>query len=507
MKKLILIFFSFFIFSSTFSMYNLDFAWISDSFRRSLVWIHFKWWGNDIGGFLFITDMKYLSVGENINLWTQTRTNCQKQIKWYYQNSARWLVVYPLDNETLSYWKSINPTNYKNLTVEWWFYTLCDENPNSIYGQITYKLNWQKLFELYAWRTYDPTTNKITDSVFRENFQKIQWDKIVGLIYDTSFWVWFVWGYVHDKFNELVNALNTSWVQNTITKIDFAKIYNQVNSNISPIYGIYLSVKIGIKWLINLTKNINWKIYKDTESILRAKQWTVVSKTDTLNIWKIINFYRQKISNICNGKWQLKTDFKLIDAWKTYCIKADNKKIYVKEDLTIWGKRTDIIVIWKWNKLIIEKSQTWPGWINIFVDAGYVMFKNSIDYNHLIWANWELNPSNPVTSGAVYNWNIIIRGLVVGTDNGVNPTDFRHKLYIYGSLTSLNSLWEIVNRKSYIQKLGLDPAYMDIFKSFSWDCGPDGKWITDGVNCSNENDQYARKSLIIIKKRYKNIWE
>ena len=175
--------------------------------------------------------------------------------------------------------------------------------------------------------------------------------------------------------------------------------------------------------------------------------------------------------------------------------------------MTLNWKQTDIVLLWKNNKIVIEKSQTWPGWVNLFLDRGYVMFKNNIDYNHLIWAKWELNHTNAVTSGAVYNWNIVTKWLVVWTDDGVNPTDFRHKLYLYGSLTSLNSLWEIVNRKPYIESLWLDSAYMDIFKSFSWDCGPDGKWVTDGVNCSSANDQYARKSLIIIKKRYKNIWE
>ncbi len=510
MKKLLLILLSFLIFSSTFSMYNLDFNWIPDNFGRSLVWIHFKWWGDNIGGFLFVTNIKKIARGENINLWSNTKHNCKEKIEGYYQNSWRWLVAYPLDNEILNFWKRKNSNNYKNLIIEWWFYTSCNEKPNSIYGQIIYKLNWQKLFGLYAWRTYNPATNKITGSNFTNSFQKIttnDWIKIAGLIYDTSYGVWFVWGYVENKFNKLVQALDNNEAQRVLTRIDYAKIYNTVWANISPIYGIYLTMQIWIKWLLNLNQNINWKAYRDMDSMLRHANGTVLSKTNILNVWRVINDYKKRIYNLCNGNWVYKNIFNSSDAWKTYCIKWNNEKVYIKWDLTLNWEQTNIILVWKDNNLIIEKSQTWPGWLNLFVDAGYVMFKNSIDYNYPIWPDWELNPSNPVTSGAVYNWNIITRWLVVWTDDWISPTDFKHKLYIYGSLVSLNTLWKVVNGKSYIQELWLDPAYMSIFKAFSWDCGPDGKWVTDGVNCSSANDKYARDSLIIIKKRYKNIWE
>lgn len=485
-------------------MYNLYFVWIPDVFRRSLVGIHFKWWWNDFGWLMFITKLETLENGEDIILGSNIRTNCRQLVRWYYRNAMRWLVVYPLDKKTLDFWKNQNNNYYKNLTISGWFYTLCDENPDSIYGQIIYKLNWQKLFELYAWRTYDSSTNKITDSNFRENFQKVQQDKILGLIYDTSFGVWFVGWKVKTKFEDLVNALNNSWVKDTITKIDFVKIENTVNADIEPIYWIQLSIKLWLIGLINISQSINLKLYKWFESILKVKRQSILYKTKLVDIWKVLNNYRKKIEYVCRSNWIYKDEFYSSDAGWVYCIRWDNMTIYIKGDLTNQNKQTDIIVVGKGNKVVIKKSQWWDWWLNIFLDNGYVMFDNNIDYDYLINGNWMIDYVNPVTSWAVYHGNIVVNWLLVWTDNGNNPTDFKHKLYIYGLFNSLNTLWDLPSREQYLRDLGLDPAYMDLFKVFSWDCLPNGKW-TDWVNCSDSNDKYADKSIIVIKRNYPTI--
>jgi hypothetical protein len=167
------------------------------------------------------------------------------------------------------------------------------------------------------------------------------------------------------------------------------------------------------------------------------------------------------------------------------------------------------VVKWHNNKLILKSSQEGDGYVNIFVDDGFVLFDNNIDLVN-IDGNGNVVDNNGVTSWAVFNGNIVVNGLIGGSGES-NITSFWHKLYIYGSLASLNTIWdENEGRLKYLNSLfGLEENtlkwLMDITKVFGWTCEDIWKW-TDGVNCSNPNDKYAFNALVVIKKQLENVF-
>ena len=81
-------------------------------------------------------------------------------------------------------------------------------------------------------------------------------------------------------------------------------------------------------------------------------------------------------------------------------------------------------------------------------------------------------------------------------------SSFDHKTYIYGSIASLNTIWENLDRLKYIDNLWLDRNYADITEIFNWQC----MWLTwtDGKSCWSADDKYGFNSIVVKKRQYKN---
>lgn len=130
---------------------------------------HFSNNGNDFWGALFFKDTKKTSETVALN---GSRKNCGKQVRWYYVNPARWLRLRPLDQDTLTYLKTID-TSYNWLSIAWGFF-ICDDL--SIYGSILHERKGNPYY-LIAGVNYSFLTNSYLPS-FMQSMVFLNWDTL-----------------------------------------------------------------------------------------------------------------------------------------------------------------------------------------------------------------------------------------------------------------------------------------------------------------------------------------
>jgi len=485
---------------------NLNGLW--DVLKNKVEWLHFGWWGNNFWGMFFVTELKDISSSPvNIQLDANKRLNCKKQIEWYYWNSLRWGIIYPLDQQTLNYWKWVNSNYYSGLSMIWGFYTVCSWDTASIYWQIKYSSSKIADYTIQAWRKYDVVTNNVTWTDFAENFQIYNDSKILWLIVDSNYWIAFVWGRVSSWWDDLVNALNTDTVNHIVTSITNTNINNTVGATIKPMVGSLQAI-MWILWNFNIMWQKDNNVKQDIK-ILQKQNKAVLWWENVANVNTVINKARKNVARLCNWAWgnsDLTIDNTNVSdyRWKTICVKNGN--IVVNDDLTKnISKPTNIIVKWNNKKIIFKKTQSLGNaYVNVFLDDGYVLFDNNASLN-LVGENGNLNWA--VTSWFIFKWNIIANGLIAGADNTGHIKDYKHKLYINGSLASLNTVWENANRLKYLSWDLLQGIYksntMNLQKTFSWRC-LDTSTGSDGVNCSSTADRYSTNAIIIQKEQYQN---
>ena len=482
---------------------SLDNLW--NTLKNKVEWINFAWWGNDFWGMFIVTELKDISSNPvNIDLSSTKRLNCKKQVIWYYWNSLRWWVIYPLDKQTLNYWKWVNTSYYNGLSMVGGFYTGCSWDVASIYGQIKYSSQNIANYIIQAWRKYDVSTNNVSWTNFAENFQIYNDSKILWLIVDSTYWIGFVWWQVNNWWNNLVNTLNDGTINNVVTSITNTSINNTANADITPLNGSIQTI-IWILWNFNIMCQKDNNVRQDIK-ILQKQNKAVLLWENVVNVNTVINKARKNAARLCNWNWQ-NGDQTINDseAGKVVCIKDGN--VVINADLTLNTTRpTNIIVKWDNKKVIFKKTQSLGSWyVNVFLDNGYVLFDNSNDLLNSVGKNGKLHWPQ-VTSWFVFKWNIILNGLLAGTD-GANITGYKHKLYIKGSLASLNSVWENGYRKDYLENDLLKSLYLEntmkINDVFRWRCLDIWVW-TDWVNCSSTEDKYSLNAIIVQKEKYAN---
>jgi len=504
MKKILILLIALVLLGNVYAGYNIEFNGLADAFQNKLVWVHFQWWWNNFWGMFFVTDLKNLSTPEDIIVSPSKKiTNCKKQVKWYYFNSLHWEVLYPLDNDTKSLWSSVNPSYYSGLEIIWWLYTECDGDENGVYWQIVYKKANKKLFILTAGFKYNANSNKIKWD-FAKNLQIVKW-KLLWLLHDSSYGIWFVWWEVEWDFEWLVNMLNNKSIEEVVWNVDNKdniKLTDWTKTiYVKPEYWISVVSNMLALWLLNIwangkniTRGVLWNFMKN----LISKK-TVVTNAKVINVSNVLNMARKNAEKLCEWRWKLKgwtVNINIPIDSKYQCIKWDNLTINVNDDLTLNNDSVYIIVKWKKNKVIFKENQSDKWYVNVFVDNWMVLFDSWI-YLESMW----------YTSWAVFKWNIIVNGIIWWTDNTNELKVFPHKLYIYGSLASLNKIEENEKVKETLEKmLGINnivDKYI-ITRVFGWRCLDIWKW-SDGVDCSNPKEKYNFYSLITIKKNYKNL--
>ena len=211
--------------------YNIDFlvlvsdfllsvTWLSDSLANKLSSIHFFAWWSDFDWIFIVSDIISLTTGEIIQItdWTEQK-DCDTQLEWYYRNSTKNDTIRPLDADLLAYWQA-EDNSYSWISLTWWFYSACESDPNSIYGEIIYSYSWSELFSLQTWREYDFTWNSInvTSTGFKKSFQFYNWIIPFWIIADTDSGIWFVWWKLDAvvTLQKLITELNNWWQMNQV---------------------------------------------------------------------------------------------------------------------------------------------------------------------------------------------------------------------------------------------------------------------------------------------------
>ena len=479
--------------------YTITLNGLAQSLRSWITLTHFNVGGNYFGGLFILTSLKDLWDGNSVNITlNSSNVQCGKQVKGYYWTPLRATALYPLDNDSKSYWPG-----YNDLTLEGWFYTDCrwpSIDTNNIVWQIKYIYRWTDLFSLQAGIDLDPTANKPKRTKFAPNFGFWNSNFLIWFLWDSEYGVSFVWGEL-DNPTCLINATNGGTnIEDLVWWVDASTIYftwtcagltwntywfGGIVKSLLGIVGGY-SVSQGSKWdTINLGQisGTTWDYYRRTAFQI----WWSIS-----NISQIINQVNKNAEILCRWKATVTT----ISKWAINCI-TPWQNATISQDLTTDGKDTYIIL--RDGNLIVKKSQKGPWAIHVFIDKWNMLIDNNID-TQLMDSQGELASTSPVTFGTLLRWNFIIRWLI-GWWNGTQATGFKHKLYIHWMLATYNTLDDPnpVRKNYIINELGWDSDIIKFEDAFSWRCQDTGLG-TDGAECSNPTDQWATNPIIIIKK-------
>ena len=484
--------------------YLVTLNWLAQTLRSWVTLTHFNVGGNNFGGLFILTSLKDLGESNNvtISLWSNS-TICSKQIKWYYWTPLRATALYPLDNESKSYWPG-----YSDLTIEWGFYTNCNWgwlNSNNIAGQIKYIYNDKELFTLQAGVDINSSANKPFRNKFSPNFGFWNTNYLVWFFWDSEYWVTFVWWELNNPECLITETNNGTNIENLIWSIDQTTIYFTwgcawLTANTYGFGGIVKSL-LGIVWWYSISQGSKWDIgelnlgqisgttgnyYKRTAFQI----WGTIS-----NISQVINTVNKNAETLCRGKNYKTTIIK----GTINCIQPNTNNVSINADLTSDWKDTYIIL--KGSDLLIKKSQKGPGALHVYIDKWNLLLDNdAIDINP-INAQWETtDTTNAVTSWTILRGNFIIRGLIGGWE-ATQATGFKHKLYIHWMLATYNTLDDPTEvRKNYI--INVLNWYNNIIKfedAFSWRCQDTGIG-NDWVKCDNPIDNWAINPIVVIKK-------
>ena len=212
---------------------------------------------NNFEGTIFRRDYVNLSTPVSIDLWS-FRLTCYKQVRWMYYNNQRWLRVWPLDQDTFLWLKSLN-SDYNGLSLTGWWYFDCDwQDENYIFGQIVHTYSGVN-YELLAWVRMNFASNTYY------NYLDFSW----SLKYSTFSW------YIFDNYWWI--ALANKWIYNLYNPIDFFfdNIYDaQLNT-------LYKSDEVIVAWLPYNTTTVtaivtNWDLFVN---------WTNVGNTYSVKNW------------------------------------------------------------------------------------------------------------------------------------------------------------------------------------------------------------------------------
>lgn len=177
------------------SSINTFASWPVTNFNDVFVWpfvwlqnqqanIHRQYGGNDFGWLAFWRTHKVLSSPATVSINANTKL-CTRQVRWLYYNSARWQVLWPLDQDSLNDLITLD-NSYNNMTISGWLYIGCDGNNTQVYGQITHTV-WSLERKLVAGVTINTQTNSYTQSF--ANSLTFSNGLSVGYVVDSIGWV------------------------------------------------------------------------------------------------------------------------------------------------------------------------------------------------------------------------------------------------------------------------------------------------------------------------------
>lgn len=488
-------------FCFTFSL-NLNFNLFSDLLEKFNI-VHFNAPWNDFVGTLFVTNTPYQS--QTIKLSSDS-VSCSNLLQWYYYNSQRWDRVRPLDNWTLNTLKLGN-SSYWNLSITWWLYTLCSWDENWIYGQIEYTLSWTKSY-IIAWTELNYKKNTYQTWSLVKSFQRFNWVTPLGYIWDSIWWIGFVWWELSWSEN-LITLLN-SWNLNTT--------WNSINELFELSWTTIVSVntwQYTFSWDTNATSQTQnallwWLCIEGMASLScndkiqpNLSTNAYISSSSFISIKDILNSVRQKYLRACSSYKNINSGSlpgTSTDPYLCYIYPSYNTWQILEVDLSSNLYKNKFIVVKNADIKLTNSMNSSSSSLNLFVDNWNVMLSNwvanmqSFDWSWYVKTNW-------VSSWVLFKWNIYVNGLILWESGGVT-TWYNHKLYFFGKIASLNTPCEDGNRKKQIKNMFRSESdysnFVNLQNVFLRNCNASWTW-SDGTVCWNQWDNYSFCSIITRK--------
>lgn len=472
------------------NIYALDLDLIFSSFQPTLAPktfpVDFKRWRNQYIWWIIIEWTEALQQIQQIYFpWNDTTIRCGRKVKWYYFNSARWLRLWPLDDNSLDILK--RDSSYSSLNLEWWLYTSCIGHPQDIVGYIKYTEEaWVvDQWDLFFWVSIDRTTNTATNSYSASGF----------ILQDGK--------YPQGRFYDSIVGIG-----------EVSSLIDQVNEGIAN-----TARNITVQWRLGISSVVD-SLERSTIKTNIGKK-SLIYSTDEVTSSKVINLALKNAAIACRGWNTFETldEEALSSSSKVICIDGDSSEdIIINNVLAIQLANKDVVI--KNRNVIIDQSV----YINnkslsLFIDKwNLIIDTESISLSDL--KNFDNNgyrsssTSTTVTQWILLQGNYIINGLIYGGDS--SNTDGKNipvKTFIHGKFASLNlPTASYPQREKQVKNVLWNDSYkqrISLANVFTWRCDPitwsgvDISWtISNKITCNNSTDNHRDSALIVIEKDY-----
>ncbi len=481
--------------------------------------IHFMaWWNNFLWWVFWLPNISLPRTKEIHLSWNTNIVHCHKKLRWIYYNEALWENIFPLDHTTLESLKN-SDIIFSWMSITWWLYTSCDENPFWIYWQVGFFITWDINLSWYvtAWIKLDYTSNRLFP-FFSKSFEYFNNQKPVWYIVDSVSWIWFVW-WILTWHNCTICKLNwwncdsicwnyCTWDSiNTLFQLSWNILLWKSWCNISYSTSWW---NVDVQWWIK----IQWKIWL-TKSLSQIQKQTLLwNITDKISIvWSpnfsssnLIDDIRKKFYKLCRGT---KTYWEVTELPENYdndviCIKYQNYNswnnitIDLKNDIQKFKNKN--ICVYNANVILKNSMTKSASELNLFIDKWNLLLENINNSWNLQFFNSKWYPENNtwVVKWVFIKWNIIINWLIAWYSWWKIST-FNNKLFLHWKITSLNTMWNSSDwRKSQLENLFWTNNFnkrISLQNVFKWECNISWIW-TDWVNCKNDN--FYWNPLVII---------
>ncbi len=513
-----------------FATTTLDFVWINIwSINQKFSEVTFQANWNDFMWSIFWLNAKNL-ISETNHTWEiitisggTVSKRCGMQVRWIYYNSQRWNRLWPMDQDTLKYFRDSAGVGggYSGLNLSWWLYTSCSGDEYSIYGQLTYHVEWDtEDSHIVAWVKYNRDNNTISGALAR-SLQRFDNKYPIWYIYDDHWGgIWFIWSFTGwwewnpIAHSNIIAKLNQwSWINN---------LFWYGGSNNSEINGWWISIRTTAWNAINTLMNawIQWTIWLsfsvntvEKNTILwNFDRKTLIFNALNVNFSKLINVVKKNAESLCKGKYENENQPTYSTNKNLFCIEfpatETQNNIVInnadREDLknkTIIVKNWDVrIAWWMW-------VSEWP--VNIFIDRWNLLLANNTDDAVGFDKNGYATTTNDVTKWINLKWNFIVNGLVMWANKTTRAKEsFGHKLFVNWKFASLNTPnYPSLNRTDQVSTLfgtSVNNNWIWLGNVFKRECDPiSWSWSDNGrTACNNSTDRNALLPLIIIDGNY-----
>ena len=531
-----------------------------DDVTRSIMPIHFADNWNDFGGFFYFSNGLWDSSDTNwdydkkVTIWpggSDREYDCSKQVKWFYYNAERWERLWPLSKDN----------SFSGVSVTWWIYTVCEqpwytedlkkcsEDGNGqisiekcnllrgsremceeclrseyhtdghwYYWSLTWKYpeNGGQEYSLVVWVEYDTGNDFIeikNNSKLAPTFVRFENKYPVGFIYDTNWWVGFVWCRI---VNSSISMKQIVW---QITW-DLKNLF-QLSGNNSIEYvwewkgGVNCSDAVwdSLVWVV-----VEWIVWLGERSNTASDFWIIWNEMDekmqyfssaSINNNTLINYAKKKAEVLCRWKWNswcseslccYNGDVEL--SWpdsNTYIVKNWNVTINPFTDSNE-NKYYSVFVVTSGYNLIIKETDLTTKFV--FTTGGNVSPTSPEGFSSNVTE--AIGPDKTgqysgkdATVASLIKWNFIVNWKIKGSSTVKKPDET-----VYGE--------KLANKYFIYWKLTSRDDFNSLSDTFQWRCN---NWITtDWTVCprSFKNDDwtywrlnpYEAAFLVVIDQNY-----